>query len=348
MKTIITFFCLCFSVIAFSQTTVTGNVVDQSQNPILGANIVVVDAALGTSSDYDGNFTLTVDQNPPFTIQISSIGYQAVTQEVTANNQTLTITLNEGDALDEVVVSASRTPESVRESPVTIERIDTRDIKKASAPNFYSSLENLKGVDLNKGSLTFNSVNTRGFATFANVRFVQLVDGMDNASPALNFAVGNFLGMNELDVKSVELLPGASSALYGANAFNGILFMTSKSPFDDQGVSVYVKNGVTSQQAAGDNNFYDFGIRTAYKFSDKFAAKASFSYMQGTEWYATDTNQYVYRGAGLPDEVVPFTNQPSHDALNIYGDEVSLAALGTNLNEVGLSLRSSRINSCRL
>jgi len=213
MKTIITFFCLCFSVIAFSQTTVTGNVVDQSQNPILGANIVVVDAALGTSSDYDGNFTLTVDQNPPFTIQISSIGYQAVTQEVTANNQTLTITLNEGDALDEVVVSASRTPESVRESPVTIERIDTRDIKKASAPNFYSSLENLKGVDLNKGSLTFNSVNTRGFATFANVRFVQLVDGMDNASPALNFAVGNFLGMNELDVKSVELLPGASSAL---------------------------------------------------------------------------------------------------------------------------------------
>jgi hypothetical protein len=145
MKTIITFFCLCFSVIAFSQTTVTGNVVDQSQNPVLGANIVVVDAALGTSSDYDGNFTLTVDQNPPFTIQITSIGYQAVTQEVTANNQTLTITLNEGDALDEVVVSASRTPESVRESPVTIERIDTRDIKKASAPNFYSSLENLKG-----------------------------------------------------------------------------------------------------------------------------------------------------------------------------------------------------------
>lgn len=340
MKTIITFFCLCFSVIAFSQTTVTGNVVDQSQNPILGANIVVVDAALGTSSDYEGNFTLTVDQNPPFTIQISSIGYQSVTQEVTANNQTITITLNEGDALDEVVVSASRTPESVRESPVTIERIDTRDIKKASAPNFYSSLENLKGVDLNKGSLTFNSVNTRGFATFANVRFVQLVDGMDNASPALNFAVGNFLGMNELDVKSVELLPGASSALYGANAFNGILFMTSKSPFDDQGVSVYLKNGVTSQQAAGDNNFYDFGIRTAYKFSDKFAAKASFSYMQGTEWYATDTNQYVYRGAGLPDEVIPFNNQPSHDALNIYGDEVSLAALGTNLNEVGLNLEA--------
>ena len=120
-------------------------------------------------------------------------------------------------------MSASRTPESVRESPVTIERFDARDIKNATSPDFYASLENLKGVDINKGSLTFSSLNTRGFATFANTRFVQLVDGMDNSSPALNFAIGNFLGLNELDVQSVELLPGASSALYGANAFNGIL-----------------------------------------------------------------------------------------------------------------------------
>ena len=340
MKTIFTFFSLCFSLVAFSQTTLTGNVVDQSQEPVLGANIIVVGAAVGTSSDFDGNFTLTVDQAPPFSIEISSVGYQSITQEVTSNNQTFNISLNEGDQLDEVVISASRTPESVRESPVTIERFDTRDIKNATSPDFYSSLENLKGVDINKGSLTFNSINTRGFATFANTRFVQLVDGMDNASPALNFAIGNFLGMNEMDVNSVELLPGASSALYGANAFNGILFMTSKSPFDHEGVSVYVKTGITSQQAAGDNNFYDFGIRAAHKFSDKFAAKASFSYLQGTEWYATDDNQYNQRTPGLPDEIVPYEGQPAHDGLNIYGDEVNLAALDTDLNGVAQSLEA--------
>jgi outer membrane receptor protein involved in Fe transport len=340
MKTIITFFCLCFSVIAFSQTTITGNVVDQNQEPITGANVIVAGVAAGTSTDFDGKFSLSVDQSPPFKIEISSIGYQKVTQEVTSNNQSFTIELKEGDELDEIVISASRTPESVRESPVTIERFDVSDIKSAASPNFYNSLENLKGVDVNKGSLTFNSVNTRGFATFANTRFVQLVDGMDNASPALNFVVGNFLGMNELDVNSVELLPGASSALYGANAFNGILFMTSKNPFDHEGVSVYVKTGITSQEEAGDNSYYDFGVRVAHKFSDKFAAKGSFSYMHGTEWYATDTNQYNLRGAGLPDEIIPFNNQPAHDALNIYGDEVSLGALGTNLNEVGQSLEA--------
>jgi len=340
MKTIITIFCMCFSVIAFSQTTITGNVVDQNSQPVVGANVIVVGSSNGTATDFDGNFSLKVDQAPPFSIEFSSVGYASAIEVVTSNNQKFSITLPEGDELDEVVVSASRTPESVRESPVTIERFDARDIKMATSPNFYASLENLKGVDVNKGSLTFNSVNTRGFAGFANTRFVQLTDGMDNSSPALNFVIGNFLGMNELDVNSIELLPGASSALYGANAFNGILFMTSKSPFDHEGISAYVKTGLTSQEAAGDNNFYDFGVRAAHKFSDKFAAKASFSYLHGTEWYATDTNQYNLRGPGLPDEIVAHTDQPAHDGLNIYGDEVSLAALGTDLNGVAQALEA--------
>ena len=133
--------------------------------------------------------------------------------------------------LDEVVVSASRTPEKVLQSPVTIERMGIADIKKSASPSFYDGLENLKEVQMNTSSLSFKSINTRGFATVANVRFMQLVDGMDNSSPLLNFVIGNMIGISEIDVQSVELLPGASSALYGANAFNGILFMNSKNPF---------------------------------------------------------------------------------------------------------------------
>ncbi len=92
------------------------------------------------------------------------------------------------------------------------------------------------------------------------MRFVQLVDGMDNASPSLNFSVGNLVGLNDLDVQSIEILPGASSALYGANAFNGIMFMKSKSPFKHEGASVYGKTGVTSAENSGTNEFYDIGI----------------------------------------------------------------------------------------
>jgi outer membrane receptor protein involved in Fe transport len=101
---------------------------------------------------------------------------------------------------------------------------------------------------MNTSSLSFKSINTRGFATVANTRFMQLVDGMDNSSPLLNFVLGNMIGVSEIDVQSVELLPGASSALYGANAFNGILFMNSKSPFTSPGITAYAKFGQTSQK----------------------------------------------------------------------------------------------------
>ncbi|QNM85072.1 carboxypeptidase-like regulatory domain-containing protein [Polaribacter pectinis] len=319
------------SITMVAQTTVTGVVTDAASGETLpGANIKVSRKAVGTTTDFDGAFTLTVTDNPPFTIEISMLGFQTEKVEITKNNQKVEVKLTENaTSLDEIVVSASRTPERIMESPVTIERMDTRAIKNTSAPSFYDGLENLKGVDINTNSLTFKSVNTRGFATFSNTRFMQLVDGMDNSSPALNFALGNLLGMSELDVKTVELLPGASSALYGANAFNGIMFMTSKSPFDDQGISLSLKSGLTSQDAAGDNMFYDTSIRMAYAFSNKFAAKATFSYLKGTEWFATDYRNTANGGYTSGDR----NSDRNYDGLNVYGDEVS-----TNLRGVAQTL----------
>ena len=223
--------------------------------------------------------------------------------------------MEEDNLLNEIVVSASRTPERIIESPVTVERMGLKEIRSTSSPSFYEGLENLKEVHFNTSSLSFKSINTRGFATVANTRFMQLVDGMDNSSPALNFVLGNLIGISELDIASVELLPGASSALYGANAFNGILFMTSRNPFTSQGISTYYKQGITSQDAAGDNDYYDFGLRAAHAFTPYFAAKANFNYMQGTEWIAADTRSMT-GGTSHAD------NQ-NYDGLNTYGDEVT-------------------------
>ncbi|MCQ4062603.1 hypothetical protein FK516_32535, partial [Klebsiella pneumoniae] len=75
---------------------------------------------------------------------------------------------------------------------------------------------------------------------------------------------------------------------YGANAFNGILFMNSKNPFLSQGISTYFKYGKTSQDAAGTNDYYDFGFRAAHAFTPKFAGKVNFNYMRATEWIAND------------------------------------------------------------
>jgi outer membrane receptor protein involved in Fe transport len=176
--------------------------------------------------------------------------------------------------------------------------------------------------------MSFKSINTRGFATVANTRFMQLVDGMDNSSPLLNFVLGNLIGVSEIDVQSVELLPGASSALYGANAFNGILFMTSKSPFTHEGVSAYAKVGQTSQEAAGNNLYYDYGVRVAKAFTPHFAAKANFTFMNGTDWYATD-----YRDKDLVNNVGIDRTNPNYNGINVYGDVVS-----TNIKSVASGL----------
>ncbi len=328
------------STMLIAQTTISGKVTDSSTgDPLPGASIKVIGENLGTTSDFDGNYSLTVGKDAPFSLEASSVGFQSMTAEVTSNNQTLNFKLEEAaEALDEVVVSASRTPERVRESPVTIERMDAKAIRNTSSPSFYDGLENLKGIDVNTNSLTFKSVNTRGFATFSNARFVQLVDGMDNTSPALNFVIGNLLGMSELDVNTIEILPGASSALYGANAFNGILFMTSKDPFKYTGVSTYLKTGLTMQEAAGDNAFYDVGIRAAHKFSDKFAAKANFSFLKGTDWWSVDYDQYDSSAVPIGEAalVTPYDQRGyAHDGVNIYGDEVA-----TDIHDVAVAMEA--------
>lgn len=317
--------------ITFAQTTVSGSVKDSKNEPIPGANIKVEGESTGTISDGDGKFTLSTSKKPPFTLEISSIGFGTQKVSVTSNNQNVTAVLaDEETQLDEIVVSASRTPERLRESPVTVERFTTADVKRTASPTFYDGLENLKEVQMNTSSMSFKSINTRGFATVANTRFMQLVDGMDNSSPLLNFVLGNLIGVSDIDVASVELLPGASSALYGANAFNGILFMKSKSPFTNEGISAYAKYGQTSQKAAGNNEYYDYGVRAAKKFSDYFAAKANFTYMKGTEWYATDYSDKDVAGRDR--------SHHNYNGMNVYGDEASTNIRGVGQTLAGLGL----------
>ena len=338
MRTITQLFLLFFCVFTYAQTTVTGTVTDETGQPLPGANVVVVGASTGAITDFDGKYSLTYDQSPPFSIQVSSVGFESNTQEVTTNPQTIDFTMEEGNVLDEIVISASRTPERIFESPVTVERFGLKEIKNTASADFYDGLENLKGVDVNTNSLTFKSINTRGFATFANTRFMQLVDGMDNSTPALNFPIGNLVGMIETDVQSVELLPGASSALYGANAFNGILFMTSKSPFDHEGISGYVKQGITSQESAGDNSYTDFGVRVAKKFSDKFAVKANLGYLKGTDWAATSE---------VDSDIIGGTRESNlnYNGINVYGDEVSTDIKSVAVTLEGLGLLPAGANA---
>ena len=333
MKTFLRIFTLLFGIVSFAQTTVTGTVNDESGMPLPGANVIVMGTSSGAISDFDGKFTLSVSQAPPFTVQISSVGFTSATEEVTANNQDLSITLIEGSFLDEVVVTASRVPQRIFESPVTVEKYSLKNIQRTPSADFFEGLQNVKGVQMNQSGLVFSQVNTRGFGTAYNEGFVTMVDGMNTQAPVFGFAVGNLIGLNELDVESVELLPGSASALYGMDAYKGIMSIKSKSPFEHEGISGYYRSGTTQQEVGGNNAFTDFGIRIAKKLSDKWAVKVAFSAKEGKEWAAGDTRHTrECSNCGEGSIVEGYDpNAPDYNAVNEYGEQTF-----TGLQQMGL------------
>ncbi|MBK9328414.1 MAG: carboxypeptidase-like regulatory domain-containing protein [Sphingobacteriales bacterium] len=306
-----------------AQTTVKGKVTD-GKEPVIGANVSVKGTTEGTVTDIDGNFELTTSQATPFKLVVTMVGMATSEMEISGSQNDLAIKLSEETSLlNDVVVSASRVEEKILESPVTIEKMDQKMVKAAASADYYDDLAKLKGVQTINGSMTLTSVNTRGFGGISNTRFVQLMDGMDNAAPLLNFPTGNVVGIGELDINNVELVPGAASALYGPNAFNGILLMNSKNPFEQPGFSMQVKGGFA--QAGNGYGVKPMGtaaLRVAHAFKCKktgedFAAfKANFSIFQGTDWYANDYTTTRNNAAAL--------GTPGFDGMNLYGDESNI------------------------
>lgn len=308
----------------FAQTMVSGVVTDaDTKETLVGVNILVKGKVIGTISDLSGNYSLSVDQEPPFTLVFSMVGYNTQEVEVTGGVSNLDIQMSETSILgQEVVVSASRMEESVLQSPVSVEKMDIIAIRDAPQASFYDAINNMKGVEMSTQSLLFKSFNTRGFNANGNVRTVQLIDGMDNQAPGLNFSVGNIVGISELDLESVELLPGASSALYGPNAINGILLMNSKSPFLYQGLSANLKTGIMNESNRSNptTGFYNFSARYAKAISDKFAFKVNFEYLTADDWQANDfRDQSLLNGSTI--ETGTPENNPAYNGVNIYGDD---------------------------
>lgn len=347
---------------SYAQTSVSGTVTDaETGEGIPGVNIKVEGTVKGTITDPSGNFSMMVNTPPPFNLVFSYVGYTSETASVSGPETGLNISLSEETNLGKtVVVSASRVEESVMESPVTVEKLDLIAIQQSTAPSFYDQLNHVKGVNSTQASMTFNSINTRGFATQANVRFVQLIDGVDNAAPLLNFPAGNIVGISELDVESVELVPGAASALYGPNAFNGILMMNSKSPFEYQGLSATAKIGFNSSNAQGTDGpfesnaygtepYYEAAIRYAKSFAnDRLAFKVNFSYMESQDWRANEynTQRETVSTFGNPNNVMP--GDPNFDGVNLYGDETEipfdLGLFGAPFNTLSDENRIIRFN----
>jgi outer membrane receptor protein involved in Fe transport len=225
--------------------------------------------------------------------------------------------------LNELVVTATRKQESLLQAPASVEKMNLQYIRQSAQPGFFDAIANLKGVQVITPSLGFKVINARGFAHTTNVRFVQMVDGVDNQAPHIGAPIANTLGPNDLDILSVELIPGSASAMYGMNAINGIANFTTKDPFTYQGLAVSQKTGVNNINSpdANPSAFTETNLRIARAFNEKWAFKLNGTFMKGTDWYAnnrTDLNAAANASTGLTGD-----SNPGADVVNQYGDESS-------------------------
>lgn len=217
--------------------------------------------------------------------------------------------------LQEVVVSSSRINEKLLYSPVSISRLDKSFFQRSSQSSFFDALENVQGVQLITPSIGFKVLNARGFSNTTNVRFSQLVDGVDMQSPHIGGPIGNALGPTDLDIDQVEIVTGIASTLYGMNTVNGLANLMTKSPFESLGFSFQQKLGFTSR-------FYrESNLRYAHLISPNLAFKINASLTQGYDWEAnnlTDLNPLANSSTNLVG-----ADNPGRDLVNSYGNESS-------------------------
>lgn len=318
MKKTFTLILISITFQLFSQE-ISGILFDKRTNePLIGASVFLKGTTVGAQTDIDGRFKFKPSKEPPYTLVFSYIGYDAYEMEVRnlaqIKNQ-LQIRLTESESLlNTVEIVDSRITEKQKENPLTIESMGLQQIKQTASATFYEGLSALKGVDMTTASLGFVVINTRGFNSTSPVRSLQLLDGADNQAPGLNFSIGNFAGASEIDIQKVDLIVGASSPLYGPNAFNGVLAMQTKNPFYYQGLTVFVKGA--------ERNMFEAAVRWGKAFKnkkgeDKFAFKITASYLRAYDWVADN-----YSKSANINALQPATNPGGYDAVNRYGDEL--------------------------
>jgi iron complex outermembrane recepter protein len=298
---------------ANAQNKLTGTVYDNKTNEtLIGASVLVKGTTTGTVTDVDGNFSFDPKTPLPFTLEIGYIGY--LTQQILISSyaEKVKVRLKTNEVnISQVEIVDNRISDKQKQAALTVESMDLMAIKEAPSGNFYESLGTLKGVDMTSASLGFKVINTRGFNSTSPVRSLQLIDGVDNQSPGLNFSLGNFLGCSDLDLLKVDIIAGASSAFYGPGAFNGVIDMSIKNPFIHKGLSAYVK--------FGERSLAEYAVRWAEVIKNKkgienVAYKFNLYYMKANDWEANNLN-------AVDGSPVTINNPGGYDAVNKYGDE---------------------------
>ena len=278
---------LCLS--TWAQTgQITGSVKDAvTKEPLIGANIYVEGSNTGTSTDANGNYILNVKTGTQ-TLTVSYVSYQSATETVNVEEgatvrQDFELELG-GIIGDEVIVSGSKRPEKLTESPATIETIFARQIQEY-AGNPAELIARQKGVDYFRAGIAAPAFNIRGFNSNFNAKNLQVTDGRYSTLIATGLPMGPLNTVVKEDIERVEVVLGPNATMYGPNAHNGLLNIVTKDPRTSEGTTLTMNAGIS-----GDGDpLYSFRLRHADVLSDKVAFKITGEYSQATEFEWADS-----------------------------------------------------------
>lgn len=352
MKQFITVLLLCLGIVVVQaqEGTLAGTVTDSDGTPLVGANIILQGSTQGTVTDIDGKYTLqlAVGQQQ---LTASYIGFTSMDFAVSITaNQTTTfdLSLSEGNALDEVVVSGSKKPEKLTESPATIETIFSREIEEY-AGNPAELIARQKGVDYFRAGIAAPAFNIRGFNSNFNAKNLQVTDGRFSTLIATGLPLGPLNTTIKEDIERVELILGPNATLYGPNAHNGLLNTITKDPRTSAGTTIAINPGVS-----GDGKgFFSGRLRHAQVLSDKFAFKVTGEYTAGSEFEFTDSvfidrvGAFDAEGNAIPDgQSEGYEEFELDDDVEFLRAEASL--IYTPVKDVDLSFNYGYSNSTYL
>ena len=306
------FLCLLLPLHSWAQgpQLINGTVQTEAGLPLPGATVILKGTYTGGSTNEEGQFQIKADfSKGPITLAVSFVGYETQEVPLSAPDNALTVTLRPSAVLNQVVVAASRVEENIGQVPVTVEKVSQRQVEQLTTPDLVAGLGRFKGIDVSSSSMLTTSFSTRGFNSSRSERVIQLADYMDTQLPSLSSNFGNLLGTPVLDVASVEIVHGPASALYGANAFNGVLLTNSKDAFTNPGLTVRLRGG--------NRDLRDGQLRYAVKIGERVAFKIAGG--------ATVANDFIADNqSATSTQIEPGNNAAGsnlgYDAVSRYGD----------------------------
>ncbi|MFQ6115227.1 MAG: carboxypeptidase regulatory-like domain-containing protein, partial [bacterium] len=303
---------------AWAQTgTIAGKVTDEDGNPLAGANVEIVGTSMGAATSNDGTYLISNVAAGSYTLKTTYLGFEEMTMEVkVAAGETATVDFALAETTlygETVVVTASRRPEKITEAPATISVISARDLDNYPAFGAGDLLARLKGVDFVRSGVNGVGINARGFNNAFNTRMLALTDSRNSMlAGGSGIPVGIMDPTIKEDIERVEVVLGPASALYGANAHNGIVNTITKNPRQYPGTTFVVGGtGGTNSSNAVSGRFRHAGA------IEKFAYKATFEYTQGQDYTFYDS-VYVFSGAPFFRPSLP-EKDPDFDFKHLRG-----------------------------